>query len=119
MTNAGLLAAYDADGEIVGPTIFAANPEKEHAGQCVAVETLRRLLELGRTKREWNDMPAVAWQGLALAAGRRSEHSFDDPEDVMAAASIGGAYFEQGYQKLIDGTGRRLVRFTRTGGIRG
>jgi len=117
MTNAELIAAYDADEAIVGPRIFAANPEKEHAAQRIAIEALRTLVDLGRSVQEWNEMPEPAWRARAMASAARVQGHSLSAEDRFAAASIGTCYFEQGYQQLMDGTGRPLVTFTRTGGI--
>ena len=81
------------------------------------METLRTLMDRGQSVKEWNDMPEAAWRGHALSSAARVPGHGLSVEDRISAASIGGCYFERGYELLIQTTARPLVKFTRTGGI--
>src|SRR5688500_4811144 len=58
MTNAEVLAAFDANQPVKSTRIFGADVQtvKEHGAQCVAFETLRALLADGVTVEQWNNM---------------------------------------------------------------
>jgi hypothetical protein len=127
MTNAEVLAAFDANQSIKSTRVFGADvtPVKEHGAQTLAFETLRGLIALGITVDEYNQMSQADWEAQVVAAANRMK-AYDRPgfnalsnqvsNEWEAAANIGGNYFEHTYDFIIAGsTTLEWVTFTKNG----
>jgi hypothetical protein len=124
MTNAEVLAAYDANQSIKSTRVFGPDvpPVKEHGGQTLAFEALRGLIALGITVDQYNAMSQADWDVQVSAAANRMK-AYDRPgfnaltqREWDAAASIGGNYFEHTYDFIIAGSTKlEWVEFTKNG----
>lgn len=127
LTNAEVLAAYDANQSVRSTRVFGADVAtvKEHGAQCLAFETLRGLMADGVTVEQWNNMSDAEWNQRIDAAALRMR-AYDRPgfnalsrsvsDELSAAASIGGNYFEHGYAFIMAGsTQLEWVTFTKNG----
>lgn len=127
MTNAEVLAAFDANQSVKSTRVFGADVTnvKEHGAQCLAFETLRGLLVDGVTIDQYNQMSNADWQARVVAAANRMK-VYDRPgfnalstavsNEWDAAANIGGNYFEHGYEFIMAGsTALEWVTFTKDG----
>lgn len=125
MTNAEVLAAYDANQSVKSSRIFGADVSnvREHGAQCLAFETLRGLLADGVTVDQYNNMSDAEWKQRVSAAATRMRvydrpgfNSLNNANEWEAAANMGGNYFEHGYDFIIAGsTALEWVTFTKNG----
>lgn len=125
MTNAEVMAAFDANQSIKSTRIFGADVTnvKEHGAQCLAFETLRGLMADGLTVEQYNNMSNAEWDTRVAAAANRMKaydragfNALKDANEWSAAASIGGNYFEHTYDFIIAGsTALEWVNFTKNG----
>jgi len=106
-TNYDLLLNYEQNALIESQKLNAVD---EHAGQVVAIETLRELKSMGITVQQYNDMTTEEWDAAQVrAVGRAKLHPTARIDMLMAgdlvnAGNLGGNYFEHGYSTIISGT---------------
>lgn len=124
--NIDAVVSYDNDSPIRSPRILASTEPagKEHACQCIAIETLRELMASGITVQGYNNLDETAWQAVIESGRVRATMNVAAPVpqasayEVGAAGSYGGNYFETGYENVIAAVQQAdTVVFTRTGGL--
>lgn len=123
MTLDELVALYDADQPVTVCRMFQ-DADKEHHGQCLAVEVCREFELIGLTLDGWNAMTdELQWAEMIISASKRARmntsasHYDFTISDALTAASYAGNYFEHGYDLILENTAPDHVTFTRTGGI--
>lgn len=121
MTNMEVMAAYDANQQVVAVNTSSGD---EHAAQVMAFETLRALMAHGLTTTAWGEITDCALLRIVAEACDRAAlipgvmmHTLNRNE-IFSAADQGGSYFETGYQTVVDGVqAEQRVTFTKLGGV--
>ena len=121
MTNVEVLAAYDANQQVVAVLQSSGD---EHASQIMAFEALRSLMAHGMTTTAWGEITDCEWFMIVAEACNRATliptvmmHTLNRNE-IFGAADQGGSYFETGYQTAVDGVqAEQRVTFTKLGGV--
>ena len=121
-SNTDLLVAFDEDQLIQSTRILeAARAEHEHCAQSIAIEMLREIKARVATPDDYNNMTTEEYDSAVAAAVERAKrlattqvHLLTATE-IVAAANLGGNFFEHGYVSLMAGIqAEDKVSFRRT-----
>src|SRR6185369_7414597 len=117
-----VVAAYDADEEITACKMFQET-DREHHGQCIAMEVCRDFLITGLTLEGWGAMTdEFQWFQMCLDAWTRARANTSASSEgftiayALSAANYAGNYFEHGFDLIVQNA-QPSVTFTRTGGV--